>query len=131
MRWLLALLISTFVVFPVSAQWPGADFPSDAWKSSPREWYIQWKRVRKYARIAVVTHQEQGLDPLTRQARQLYLQIWRWPDGALKNTCYPAAHRLNDAIKALSARNSDGLQQLQISEIDGDRCLAAINSPNL
>lgn len=122
----LALIITVVAVFPAHAEQEWADFPSDAWKNAPIDWFIQWKRVRKYTRVAAITRQELALDPLGRQARQLYLQIWRWPDSPVKNTCYSAADRLKEAVDALAARRSEGLELLSISEIDGERCLAAI-----
>lgn len=120
--------VIAFCATSVHAEADFADFPSDDWKNAPMDWFIQWKRVRKYTRIAAVTHQEHALDPLARQARQLYLQIWRWPDGSVKNICYPSADRLKAAVDALASGRSDGMELLSLSGLDGERCFAAIQT---
>jgi len=109
----------------VNPEWPGASFPSDAWKSSELEWYIQWKRVRKYARIAFQTLQPAGLVPLKSQARDLWENVAGWQDGRPRSACLPAAEELHKAISTLQAGDAGGALALEASEASGDKCRTA------
>ncbi|HEY8136218.1 MAG TPA: hypothetical protein VIF61_00160 [Methylocystis sp.] len=110
---------------PIDPEWPGAAFPSDAWKNSELEWYVQWKRVRKYARIAYQTSQPAGFPPLKGQARELWANVAGWSDGRQKSACLPAAEQLHKALSALDGGEPGGFPALQASETAGDKCRAA------
>lgn len=109
----------------VNPDWPGARFPSDAWRGSDLEWYVQWKRVHKYARIAYQTAQPAGFAPLRDQARDLWEAVAGWNDGRPRAACLPAAEQLHKAVSALVEEGAGGLSLLRASESAGDKCRAA------
>lgn len=109
----------------VNPEWPGAAFPSDAWKTSELEWYVQWKRVRKYGRIAFQMDQTAGFAPLLGQARDLWENVAGWRDGRPRAACLPAAEQLHKALAALNGGEASGIMALRASEAAGDKCRAA------
>lgn len=106
----------------VNPEWPGAAFPSDAWRSSPLDWYIQWKRVHKYARIASQTSQPAGFAPLRDQARDLWENVVGWQSSRLRSACLAAAEQLHKAVSALADDAGDGPSLLRAAEPAGDKC---------
>lgn len=109
----------------VNPEWPGASFPSNAWRGNELEWYIQWKRVHKYARIAFETSQSAGFTPLLQQARDLWENVAGWQDGRPRSACLPAAEQLHKSITALDNGEFGGISALRTSETAGDKCRAA------
>lgn len=110
----------------INPEWPGAAFPSENWKDNELEWYVQWKRVRKYASIAFQTSQPIGFPPLKAQARELWANVAGWSEGRPKSACLPAAEQLHKALSALDDWEPSGFPALQASEAAGDKCRTAV-----
>jgi hypothetical protein len=100
---------------------------------TPREWFVEAKRIGKTIRIAHTTGRLDAVRDMQPVVRDLQLRVGLWPfdksSGPIAENCRSLAAGLFRAVEAVRSRDEPAFERaMRHHDLLEDRCIRGINA---